>query len=76
MLFTERTMNKETQLGRNEKGIEKKGNPQSCAHYLWNLTVDTESIPRKCGAAENISSLAVGFLPHLVLQKGEVPLKR
>lgn len=48
MLFIGRTMNKETQLGRKEKGREKGGNPRSCAYYLWNLTVITESVLCKC----------------------------
>lgn len=52
MLFIGRTMNKETQLGRKEKGRreekKKQGNPQSCAYYLWNLTVITASIPCIC----------------------------
>lgn len=40
--------NKETQLGRKENGMRGGGgrgdNPESCAYYLWNLTVVTESI--------------------------------
>lgn len=48
MLFIGRTMNEETQLGRGEKGREKGGNPQSCAYYLWNLTVITEALLFKC----------------------------
>lgn len=51
MLFIGRTMNKETQLCREEKGEERGGgeqyNPKSCAYYLRNLTVSTESVPGK-----------------------------
>lgn len=73
MLFIGRTMNKETQLGRKEKGREKGGNPRSCAYYLWNLTVITESVLCKCVRMRVFFPLVVRLLPRPVLQK-EVPL--
>lgn len=86
MLFIGRTMNKETQLGRKEKGREKKktSNPQCCAYYLWNLTVITESIPcsKKEKKGEKVQLRVFShwpcmrLLPHPVLQRAEVTLKQ
>lgn len=74
MLFIGRTMNKETQLGRKEKGRggKKQDNPQCCAYYLRNLTVITESVPCKRVQLKSIfSPVAARLFPHPVLQREE-----